>query len=108
MSFYSAVLFIHIVGALTLLMAFTIEWTSLLHVQRAATPDQARAWINVSSGIRPLSIDGTLSIVAPAGNRVREDLTVNCHSSARLDDSFQRQKRFKLTLLVESFRVGKF
>ncbi len=63
MSFYSAVLFVHIVGALTLFMTFAIEWTSLRQLWRAATLDHARTWGKVLTGVRRLSIVAMLAII---------------------------------------------
>jgi hypothetical protein len=56
---------------------------------------------------RPAAEFGADTFDRRVGNRVRDDLRVNCQSSARLDDPFQRPKRFKLTLLLESFWVEK-
>lgn len=67
MSFYSVALFLHIVGAITLFMAFAIEWTGLLHLQRASKLEQARLWVNASSVVRPLSIAGMIVLILAGG-----------------------------------------
>lgn len=67
MSLYSVALFLHIAGAITLFMAFAIEWTSLLHLQRASKLEQARLWINASSVARPLSMAGMIVLILTGG-----------------------------------------
>jgi hypothetical protein len=52
MTFYSVALFLHIAGALGLFAAVGLEWTSLLHLRRAATAEQAREWLSVVAGLR--------------------------------------------------------
>jgi hypothetical protein len=43
---YSVALFVHILGALGLFMALGLEWAGLRQLRRAATAEQARAWLS--------------------------------------------------------------
>jgi hypothetical protein len=52
MTFYPVALFLHVVSALGLFVAVGLEWTSLLHLRRAATAEQAREWLAVVAGLR--------------------------------------------------------
>ena len=52
MTFYSVALFLHVVGALGLVAAVSLEWTSLLHLRRAETAEQSREWLRVVAGLR--------------------------------------------------------
>jgi hypothetical protein len=67
MSVYSVVLFVHIVGALTLFMALAIEWASLGQMQRITSLEQAGISIKMSSGLRPLSIASMLVVLGSGG-----------------------------------------
>jgi hypothetical protein len=67
MTFYSVILFVHVAGALALFMALGLEWTSLRHLQDSGTMEQIRAWGNVSTVVRSLSIFATLAILLPGG-----------------------------------------
>jgi hypothetical protein len=71
MSLYSFVLFLHIAGAITLFMGFAIEWNSLRHLQRVSRLDQARVWVNASSGVRPFSMAGMFVLVLAGGYLAR-------------------------------------
>ncbi len=63
MSFYSAALFLHIVGALTLFMTFAIEWAGLRQLLHAGTLDQAGTWVRILTGVRRVSIVAMLAII---------------------------------------------
>jgi hypothetical protein len=52
MAFYTVGLFLHVVGALGLFAAVSLEWTILLHLRRATTAEQAREWLMVIAGLR--------------------------------------------------------
>ena len=67
MSIYSVVLFVHIVGALTLFMALAVEWASLRQIQRVTSLGQAGISIKMSSGLRPLSILSMLIVLGSGG-----------------------------------------
>jgi hypothetical protein len=67
MSMYSVVLFVHIVGALTLFMALAVEWAILRQMQRVTSLGQAGISIKMSSGLRPLSILSMLIVLGSGG-----------------------------------------
>jgi uncharacterized membrane protein SirB2 len=46
MTFYSVVLFLHIVGALGLFVALGLEWISLLYLQHANSMEPVREWFS--------------------------------------------------------------
>jgi hypothetical protein len=52
MTFYSIVLFLHIVGALGLFVALGLEWISLLSLRRVGTIEPAREWLRVFGLVR--------------------------------------------------------
>ena len=59
MTFYSIVLFLHIVGALGLFVALGLEWVSLLYLQRANSIEPVREWL---SAFRWLNWVGPISM----------------------------------------------
>jgi Predicted integral membrane protein (DUF2269) len=63
----SVILFVHIVGALTLFMALAIEWAILGQMQRVTSFLQASISIRMSSGLRPLSIASMLVVLGSGG-----------------------------------------
>lgn len=67
MSVYSAVLFVHVVGALTLFMALAVEWSSLRQMQRTTSSAQASLSVKMSSGLRPVSIASMLVVLLSGG-----------------------------------------
>jgi hypothetical protein len=67
MSFYSAILFVHVVGALTLFMALAVEWSSLRQMQRATSLMQATFGIKMSSGLRPMTMASMLVVILSGG-----------------------------------------
>ncbi len=67
MSIYSAVLFVHVVGALTLFMALAIEWSSLRQMQRTTSLAQASLSIKMSSSLRPVNMASMLVVLLSGG-----------------------------------------
>jgi hypothetical protein len=67
MSFYSAVLFIHVVTAIGLFMALAVEWSSLRQLQRTTSLAQASLSIKTSSSLRPVSIVSMLVVLLSGG-----------------------------------------
>ncbi len=63
MNSYSFVLFVHIVGALGFFVTLGLEWTSLRQIRKAATSEQALAWMSISTGTRRLGMASMLTIV---------------------------------------------
>jgi hypothetical protein len=48
MTLYSFALFLHIIGAVGLFIALSLEWISLWYLRRVATVEQARPWLTLS------------------------------------------------------------
>jgi len=66
MTFYSAALFLHVVGALALFVALGLEWTGLRFLRRAATLQEVRHWLIVLS-FPPRMYLGTLAVIVIPG-----------------------------------------
>ena len=64
MSYYSVVLFVHIVGALGFFVALGVEWICLRRLRFAATAEQVREWMRVATGVRRLGMAGMLTLLA--------------------------------------------
>src|SRR5574341_965059 len=65
MTAYSIALFLHTVGALGLVVALGLEWTSLSRLRRATTAEQAREWLNLYAPLRVVGPSSLLSILLP-------------------------------------------
>ena len=65
MTLYSVALFLHIVGALGLFVALGLEWTSLLHLRRATTAEQAREWLKLLGLVRRVGPASLAAILLP-------------------------------------------
>lgn len=63
MSLYVIAVFLHIVGALGLFAALGLEWASLYHLRRVATPDLAREWAKLLSSLRFVGGPAALTIL---------------------------------------------
>lgn len=63
MSFYSISLFLHIVGALGLFAALSLEWTGLLGLRRATTAGQARQWMRLMAVPRTIAGPSALIVL---------------------------------------------
>lgn len=50
MSFYTLVLFAHILGALGLFVVVSFQWISIIRLRRARTVEQVREWSSLSGG----------------------------------------------------------
>ena len=66
MTFYSAVLFVHVVSALGVFAALSLEAVGLVHLRRATTASEARLWIEFAPGLRALAI-GSLVFLLISG-----------------------------------------
>ena len=66
MTIFSAVLFFHLLGAVSLFIAYGIEWTASSLFRNAATSEQARSWLRVFKVSPPLSGVG-LGVVLLSG-----------------------------------------
>lgn len=64
MTLYSLALFVHIVGALLLCTAFTVEGIGLFHVRRATTSAQVREWEGVTGLGRAFGPASVVTILA--------------------------------------------
>jgi hypothetical protein len=66
MTFYSAVLFVHVVSALGVFAALSLEAVGLVHLRRATTANEARLWIAFAPGLPALAI-GALVLLLLSG-----------------------------------------
>ena len=66
MTLYSVELFVHVVSALGIFAALTLEGVSLAHLRRATTASQARLWIEFAPGLPALAI-GSLVFLLLSG-----------------------------------------
>lgn len=55
MSWYTAALFAHIVGVLTLFITMALQWLITLRVRRAGTVAQVREWSDLAKGVNRLA-----------------------------------------------------
>ncbi|HWZ96278.1 MAG TPA: hypothetical protein VN025_00805 [Candidatus Dormibacteraeota bacterium] len=62
MTLYTLILFIHLTGALTLFLAFGIEWAAISFLGRATTPVEAQTWLRLGR-LAPL-INGPALLLA--------------------------------------------
>jgi hypothetical protein len=66
MVFYSAVLFVHVVSAMGVFAALSLEAVGLVHLRRATTASEARLWIEFAPGLTALAI-GSLVFLLLSG-----------------------------------------
>ena len=66
MTIFSVVLFLHLLGAVSLFIAYGIEWTASSLFRNASTTEQARSWLRVFRVSPPLSGVG-LGVVLLSG-----------------------------------------
>lgn len=65
MTLYSFALFLHIVGSLLLIAAFTVEGVGLFHLRRAGTADQVAQWEGVLGLARVFGPASVVAILLP-------------------------------------------
>lgn len=65
MPLYSIVLFLHLVGAVTLFASLGLDWTCLRHLRSARTVDAIRTWADAATAAPPLAILAATLIVFP-------------------------------------------
>jgi len=63
MSIYSIALFFHIVGALGLSVALSLEWISLRQIRNAALPEQVGVWMGILKGTNRVGFPSMLMMV---------------------------------------------
>ncbi len=66
MTLYSAVLFVHVVSALGVFAALSLEAVALLHLRRATSASEARLWLEFAPGLPFLAI-GSLMLLLLSG-----------------------------------------
>ena len=66
MTVFSVVLFLHLLGAVSLFIAYGIEWTASSLFRNASSPEQVRSWLRVFKVSPPLSGIG-LGVVLLSG-----------------------------------------
>lgn len=64
---YAIGLFLHFVGMVGLFVGFGLEWTATSLLRRAATSDQARAWLRIYKLSMPISGPGLLLLIITGG-----------------------------------------
>jgi hypothetical protein len=63
MSYYSVVLFVHIVGALGFFVALGVEWVCLRRLRGAATAEQVNEWMRVATSVRWLGMTSMIALL---------------------------------------------
>jgi hypothetical protein len=66
MTLYSVVLFVHVVSALGVFAALSVEAVELVHLRRATTASEARLWIEFALGLPAMAI-GSLVLLLLSG-----------------------------------------
>src|ERR1700686_5509864 len=66
MTLYSIVLFVHVVSALGVFAALSLESVGLVHLRRATSANEARLWIEFAPGVPALAI-GSLVFLLLSG-----------------------------------------
>ena len=64
---YAIGLFLHFVGMVGLFVGYGLEWTASSLLRRAATSDQARAWLRIYKLSMPISGPGLLVLIITGG-----------------------------------------
>ncbi|HYA63858.1 MAG TPA: DUF2269 family protein [Candidatus Sulfotelmatobacter sp.] len=67
MTLYTIGLFLHFVGMVGLFVGYGLEWTASSLLRRAATSDQARAWLRIYKLSMPISGPGLLLLIISGG-----------------------------------------
>lgn len=65
MTFDSLMLFLHIVGAMTLFVGFGMEWSNLNRLRMAATIEELREAVRLTTRNLPLNLVAALAILPP-------------------------------------------
>jgi len=63
MNDYTIALFFHIVGALGIFIAIGLEWTGLLQIRSAMTPEQVSSWMGILKNVRKVGFISMLTTV---------------------------------------------
>jgi hypothetical protein len=63
MNAYSIALFLHIVGAVGIFVALSLEWTGLWQIRSATTPQQVGGWILILKSVRKVGFVSMLTTV---------------------------------------------
>ena len=66
MTLYALILFIHLAGAVTLFLAFGIEWAAISFLGSASTADEAKQWLRLGR-LAPLINGPALGVVILSG-----------------------------------------
>jgi hypothetical protein len=61
---YAAIVFFHVVGAVGLFCALTLEWASVRKLAQAASLEEARAWNSLQGWLLPIGLSSTLVVLA--------------------------------------------
>jgi hypothetical protein len=63
MNAYSIALFVHIVGAVGIFVALSLEWTGLWQIRSATTPQQVGGWMRILKSVRKFGFASMLTTV---------------------------------------------
>lgn len=61
---FAFLIFVHVMAAIGLFVAFAVEGVAQVHLRRAATPDEVRAWAGSYRAQRPIGIVSLLTLIA--------------------------------------------
>lgn len=75
MTFFSVVLFLHVVSALSMFAALAVEAVALNRMRRALTAEEARRWLDFASG-RPAIVIGSALVLFLSGGYMAGQLSV--------------------------------
>ena len=67
MNYYALALYSHFLGLVGLFVGYGLEWTASSKLRRAATADQARAWLGLYRASLPVSGPGLLLLILTGG-----------------------------------------
>jgi hypothetical protein len=66
MTLYALILFVHLAGAVTLFLAFGLEWAAISFLRKANSPEEAQTWLRLGR-LAPLINGPALLVVILSG-----------------------------------------
>lgn len=66
MTLYALILFLHLIGAVLLFLAFGIEWTAVSFLGKSSTPSEAQTWLRLGR-LAPIVNGPALGLVILSG-----------------------------------------
>src|SRR6266508_4670606 len=61
---FAFLVFLHVMAAIGVFVAFAVEGVAQTYLRRAATPDEVRAWAGSYRAVRPIGIVSLLTLIA--------------------------------------------